>query len=117
VSPEALLEKLRARETELHRPEVRCGEFGRSGRIYERGEVLAEFAVAPSDFEIWAQDFKVLSLSDSSALLTYRSAHVRPGGRLERHTNRASVWRLTEVGWQLIFHQGTPTDGFARDAT
>jgi hypothetical protein len=130
VNPEALLEKLRAYETELHRPEVRCDaevlgrllhpqfrEFGRSGRIYERSEVLAEFAVAPSEFEILAQDFKVLSLSDSSALLTYRSAHVRPGGQLDRHTNRASVWRLTDVGWQLIFHQGTPTEGFERNAT
>jgi hypothetical protein len=130
VSPEALLEQLRAREMELHRLEVRCDaealgrllhpqfrEFGRSGCIYDRSEVLAEFAVVPSDFEIWAQDFKVLSLSESSALLTYRSAHVRPGGQLDRHTNRASVWQLTEIGWQLVFHQGTPTEEFQQNAT
>jgi len=127
---ETLLDTLKALETELHRPEVRCDaaalnrllhpqfrEFGRSGRVHERSEVLAEFPVAPTDFEIRAQDFRVLSLADTIALLTYRSAHVRADGRLERHTLRASVWCRTEAGWQLIFHQGTPADGPPRDAT
>jgi len=130
MSTEGLLEKLRAQEVELHRPDVRGDaaalnrllhprfrEFARSGRSYERPEVLAEFSVAPTDFEIWAQDFQVLSLSDTIALLTYRSAHARPDGELERHTNRASLWWLTQAGWQLAFHQGTPAERFPRHAT
>ena len=55
-----LLETLQSLELELHRPEVRSNrnvldrllhpefrEFGRSGHIYERAEVLAEFADPP----------------------------------------------------------------------
>jgi hypothetical protein len=98
----------------LH-PEFR--EFGRSGRIYERAEVLAEFAGRPQAYEVWAQDFRVVALSDGFALLTYKSAHVTPQGELEHHTNRSSLWQLTPAGWRLLFHQGTPTQAFFKDAT
>ena len=121
---------LRDRELKLHRPEVRCNpdqlscllhpefrEFARSGRIYARADVLAEFSTAPQEFEVLAADFNLLRISDSVALLTYRSAHVTTGNRLERHANRASLWQLTEVGWQLVFHQGTPTDEVEQIAT
>jgi hypothetical protein len=130
VNTEALFDVLRARELKLHRPEVRCNpdelscllhpefrEFARSGRIYERADVLAEFSTAPQEFEVWADDFNLLCISDSVALLTYRSAHVTAGNRLERHAIRASLWQLTEVGWQLVFHQGTPSDEAQQNVT
>jgi len=130
VNADALLETLRGLELKLHRPEVRGDreelsrllhpkfrEFGRSGRIYERLDVLAEFSTRPQEYAICAQDFNLMSLSDTLVLLTYRSAHVKPDGQLERHTNRASLWELTDLGWQLIFHQGTPTDAFLSSAT
>jgi hypothetical protein len=68
-----LLETLQSLELELHRPEVRSNrnvldrllhpefrEFGRSGHIYERAEVLAEFADRSQAYEVWAQDFRVV---------------------------------------------------------
>jgi hypothetical protein len=59
-----------------------------------------------------SQDFEHEQLAAGLALLTYRSAHVKAGGAIERHTLRASLWELTEIGWQLRFHQGTPTEAF-----
>ncbi len=125
-----LLETLRSLEEGLHRPEVRSDrgeldrllhpafrEFGRSGDVYERADILAEFSDRPQAYEVWAQDFYVLPLSDAVALLTYKSAHVTRSGELEHYTNRSSVWRLTAAGWRLIFHQGTPTEAFMKDAT
>jgi hypothetical protein len=125
-----LLETLQSLEVALHRPEVRSNrdeldrllhpefrEFGRSGHIYERAEVLAEFADRPQAYEVWAQDFRVVPLSDVLALLTYKSAHVTPEGKLDHHTNRSSLWQLTQTGWRLLFHQGTPAETFLKDAT
>ena len=125
-----LLETLQSLEVALHRPEVRSNrneldrllhpefrEFGRSGHIYDSAEVLAEFADRPQAYEVWAQDFCVVPLSDVLALLTYKSAHVTREGKLERHTNRSSLWQLTQSGWRLRFHQGTPAETFLKDAT
>ncbi len=123
----SLLKTLRSLEKALHRSEVRSDreeldrlldpefrELGRSGRVYERAEILDEFADRVPEYEVWAQDFQLVRLSDAVALLTYRSAHVTRGGELENHTNRSSVWRLTATGWRMIFHQGTPTKAFAK---
>jgi hypothetical protein len=125
-----LLETLRSLEVALHRPEVRSNrneldrllhpefrEFGRSGLIYERADVLTEFADRPQAYEVWAQDFRVLPLSDVLALLTYKSAHITHEGELDHYTNRSSLWQLTDTGWRLLFHQGTPTEAFVKDAT
>ena len=124
---EALLHTLRTLEIALHQPDVRADairfghllhpcfrEFGRSGREYSRDEVLAEFAHGPPAYEVFSQDYRLEQLAPTLALLTYRSAHVAVGGALERHTLRMSLWQLTETGWQMRFHQGTPTQAFAR---
>jgi hypothetical protein len=66
-----------------------------------------------SPVEVHAQNFELLSLSHSVALLTYQSAQVGPSGALERHANRCSLWRREPQGWQMVFHQGSPTEGFA----
>ena len=128
-----LLETLRALEVALHRPSVRRDrgqleqllhpdfrEFGRSGRAYDRAEVLELLAGLPHEpqpDQVWSQDFALQPLAAGSALLTYRSARVTADGTLERHTNRSSVWQLTSEGWRMLFHQGTPTDPFEKHAT
>ena len=125
-----LLDTLRTLEVALHQSAVRSDprkldrllhdrfrEFGRSGRIYTKAEIVTEFAYQPQTYEVWSQDFRVEPLSESLALLTYRSAHINSDGELARHTNRSSLWQLTEDGWQMLFHQGTPTDAFLGDTT
>lgn len=122
---EETLSTLRALECELHEPKARRDaerlaqllhaefhEFGRSGRSYTRAEILELLQAETEPTKVHAQDFRLVKLADAAFLLTYRSAHVGMSGLLERHTNRASVWRRELDAWQMVFHQGTPTDGF-----
>ena len=124
-----LLEELRNLETELHTMETRRNtqrmevllhpdfvEFGRSGRRYTRADILNEFwpasvrGVEPSEnFAVRSENFALAVLAEGIALLTYVSAHEDPDGKRSRHTLRSSVWVWTETGWQMRFHQGTPT--------
>lgn len=100
-----------ARLRELLHPSFR--EIGRSGRTYSREDTLASFADQPQAYEVLSRDFQAEDLAAGLALLTYRSAEISADGTIGRHTLRASLWELTGRGWQLRFHQGTPTDAFA----
>ncbi len=120
-----LLETLKALELSLHDPEVRRSEaqlgallhpafreFGRSGAEYRREAIIAQLLDQGGQPNIWAQDFALEVLSEDLALLIYRSAQVGEDGSLHRHTNRSSLWQCTARGWQMRFHQGTPTPAF-----
>jgi len=126
ASPLFILQTL---ERELYEPETRGNrerlvqllhaqfcEFGRSGAVYTRAQVVDQLLAAFNPAKAHTQGFAVLELAPSVALLTYQSADVTPAGSLERHTNRSSVWRHEASGWQMVFHQGTPTEPFARHA-
>ena len=125
-----LLETLRALEVALHQQSVRRDrkqleqllhpdfrEFGRSGRAYDRAELLAGLPQELQPDQVWSQDYALQPLAAGSALLTYRSARVTAEGTLESYTNRSSVWQLTSEGWRMLFHQGTPTAPFEKHAT
>jgi hypothetical protein len=120
----ALLAQLCALECELHGLATRTDagrlaellhpafrEFGRSGRAYSRAEILAQLLAETQAVEVQAQDFVLQPLAEGVALLSYRSAHRQPDGTLLRHTHRSSVWKREALGWQMLFHQGTPTEG------
>ena len=82
-------------------------EFGRSGRIYRREELLS----APShaiDAVLPLPDFEARLLSEDVAQVTYNSL-VTYDGLLEKG-RRSSIWSRTAGGWVLRFHQGTPYD-------
>ena len=126
----SLLSTLRELECELHQPKCRGDrerltqllasdfkEFGRSGASYTRDDTLAMLPLEIEAPQIHAQDFAVHELADSIVLLTYRSAHMDSSGELFRHTNRSSIGRLNSTCWQMVFHQGTPTDPFDQSAT
>ena len=125
-----LLTQLRKLEVELHQPEVRTDadrlnsllhesfrEIGRSGRLYQRDEIAREVLTESSPPLVWSQDFAVEEIAEGIALLTYRSAHIDETGMLYRHSLRCSFWQRTILGWQMRFHQGTPTDEFSRSET
>ena len=71
-------------------------EFGSSGRIYDKRDVVAQMLAAP-DVSVSVADFRVFALSPDVALATYRT-----GGSL-----RSSVWRREGDCWRIVFHQGT----------
>ena len=116
------LAELQALEIELHTPVVRRNyerlqallhtdflEFGRSGQCYTRTEILNTLPSEVHPTNIWADNFELRILGAGIALLTYVSSQVLPDGTHERCTLRTSIWQLTEQGWQMRFHQGTPT--------
>jgi hypothetical protein len=72
-------------------------EFGSSGRIYTKRDVIAQMLGAPN-VTVGVTDFRVLAVSQDVALATYRT-----GGSL-----RSSVWRREGDYWRIVFHQGTP---------
>jgi tRNA (guanine37-N1)-methyltransferase len=85
-----------------------CIEFGRSGRVYSRTEMLM-----PPDqpWDIVAKlplpKYLARLVAADLVLVTYQS-EVKRGNDLEL-ANRASLWsRGGPLGWQLKFHQGTP---------
>ena len=79
-------------------------EFGRSGRIYKREDVLS---VAPQEIKakLPLKEFQARYICENVVLVTYVS-------EVQYNTlqvgNRSSLWLKTLTGWQLQFHQGTP---------
>jgi len=72
-------------------------EFGSSGRVYTKRDVIAQMLAAPST-TLRVADFRVLALTPDVALATYRT------GR----SLRSSLWRREGQAWRIVFHQGTP---------
>ena len=120
-----LLQHLREREVALHQPGVRAdvnrleellhesfAEIGRSGRSYSRADILGELPLENTSSSVLSQDFCVAVVTNGVALLTYKSAHVDSDGTISCHALRSSLWLHTAQGWQVRFHQGTPTDAF-----
>jgi len=120
----ALLEELRNLEMEMHLDATRRSrermlallhpgfvEFGRSGRRYSLDEILEEIASnSGNEFPvIQSSGFELVLLAEGVALLTYVSAHEDANGNTHRHSLRSSIWVRTDQGWQVRFHQGTPT--------
>ena len=89
-------------------------ESGCSGRRYGFNEIIAQLQQEPAAAAVHSQDFAVRLVAEGVALLTYKSAQVVREGALERHALRSSLWQQTPQGWQMLFHQGTPTQAFVQ---
>jgi hypothetical protein len=126
----ALLQLMCSLETRLHSPAVRTHkaqlekllhadffEIGRSGTSYRRANIIAQLLGQRNHAVIWAQDFALSMPAYSVALLVYKSAHIDAQGELSMHAQRSSMWQYDEQGWQLRFHQGTPTAAFIKNET
>ena len=113
-----ILEELKSREPIFHRPEFGTTtadyesmmhegfwEIGASGRRYSREFVLAELERRrqhPTQ-DVWeTSDFHCRKLAVDIYLLTYTLIQDKI-----RKTRRSTLWQRTEVGWKIMFHQGT----------
>jgi hypothetical protein len=83
-------------------------EFGRSGRVYDRAEILAH-SRTPIDAVLPLPDYRVRPLSEDIVQITYNSQVTYDG--VVRYARRSSIWQRTATGWRLRFHQGTPYAG------
>jgi hypothetical protein len=85
-------------------------EFGSSGRIYDKRQVLYHLSrQVPAVLAI--QEFRVFELGPDAALVTYRARADSGKGRDEKYSLRSSVWVQRAGEWKLIFHQGTMIEG------
>ena len=94
-------------ESVLH-PEFR--EFGRSGRVYSRQEIIDEFHSVSEFPMVCASNFELKILAKDVWLLTYLTAHLGENNQQSRRTLRSSLWLASQNGPQLLFHQGTAID-------
>ena len=84
-------------------------EFGRSGGVHDREDVIRSLAAERPDRPgLTASGYALTILAHGVCLLTYRTVR-RGNGAPDRHTLRSSIWTLTGGRWRMTFHQGTPT--------
>ncbi|RPK53952.1 MULTISPECIES: DUF4440 domain-containing protein [unclassified Streptomyces] len=80
-------------------------EFGASGRRWDATSILSvtsDGSVTP-EAPVEVSDMSGAVLAPGIVHLTYFADHSG------RRAWRSSVWRLTELGWRMYFHQGTLT--------
>ena len=81
-------------------------EFGSSGRIHNKAEIVATLQ-REAPVELSLSDFAAVPLSPEIVLVTYRAT--RRNGEHISHSLRSSIWIMRERRWQILFHQGTRT--------
>lgn len=88
-------------------------EVGASGRRYSRAFIvatLAQTSLVDAAAEGWeCSDFGLRQLGDDTFQITYTLR------QWQRVTRRATLWRKTVEGWQILYHQGTIVAGGADD--
>ena len=81
-------------------------EFGSSGHAYDKKRILFLLRrQIPTRLSI--EEFRMIPLSDSAALVTYRAGTESTRTTASRYSLRSSLWVLRQGGWRMLFHQGT----------
>ena len=119
ISTFPLAQQIHALETSFLRPEVRRAarlaellaedfvEFGSSGHIFSREEVLRSLPTEPAAPRS-VDDMRVTPLGEDAVLVSYRAWYDQ---QPRAESLRSSVWVHRDGRWQLRFHQGTPCPG------
>jgi hypothetical protein len=85
-------------------------EFGKSGHIWSREEIIAAMATERHPLRYRLEDLTVKRLGEDAALACY-ALHVAGSGGTETKALRSSVWQREPDGkWRLLFHQGTKSE-------
>ena len=114
-----VLSELKMREPIFHHPEkfgrtkkdilnIMCPEFyevGASGRRYSKSYVIKTLLERYSDpkyIDKWkTKDFNCTMIAPDNYLLTYTLLQGK------RVTRRSTIWRHSNDGWKILYHQGT----------
>jgi hypothetical protein len=81
-------------------------EFGASGRKWDRSQRTTSLTggqLPGGQAAITASEITGARLADDVVHVTYVSLRDR------RRARRSSIWRRTDAGWRIYFHQGTLT--------
>ncbi|WP_055564305.1 DUF4440 domain-containing protein [Streptomyces atriruber] len=79
-------------------------EFGSSGARWDRATIVRVLMAAeePDTAPVTVSGMRGVQLADGLVHLTFDT---ESNGR---RVHRSSLWRHTESGWRIWFHQGTP---------
>ena|ERR1700733_14911538 len=80
-------------------------EFGRSGRVYSRQQVIRSDP-QQIDVVLPLPDLFICLLDQNTAQVMYTSCVTRDG--VMECGRRSSICSRTDAGWIMRFHQGTP---------
>jgi hypothetical protein len=79
-------------------------EFGGNGQVYDK-EAIIQALVGEGEREFTISELRVIHLPPHVALVTYHSESVLEGKAVR--SLRSPLWRMSDRGWQMVFHQGT----------
>ncbi len=112
-------EHLRHLEERLLQPDVRKAaeevaellaeefiEFGSSGRIFHREQIIEGLQSEPTR-QRSLTNFRTSTLAPDVVLATYRVIRHGPTEEPPEHSLRSSIWKLIDGRWRMLFHQGT----------
>lgn len=115
----SVAEQLRALEEALLNPSVRRDssavldllsedfrEFGSSGRIWNRDQIVVLLA-SETYVPVRIEDFRCETLAENVVLVTYRAVRTDPSAGTPASSLRSSIWIKEVKGWRVRFHQGT----------
>ncbi|MGA3049064.1 MAG: DUF4440 domain-containing protein [Terracidiphilus sp.] len=81
-------------------------EFGASGRVWTREQILELVATEKYD-PPQVEDFRCALIAEGVALVTYRTVRTAPDSGERMATVRSSLWTERAGEWRVRFHQGT----------
>ena len=81
-------------------------EFGSSGRVWSRAEIL-ELLATESYSPPAMEDFNCRLIAEGVALVTYRAVRTNALTGQPSATLRSSIWTKEAGRWRVRFHQGT----------
>jgi len=115
----AVEEHLRYLEERLLQPDVRKAaeeitkllaeefiEFGSSGRIFQRAQIIESLQSEPTR-QRSLTNFKTSLLAPGVILATYRVLRHGLTEEPPEYSLRSSIWKLIDGRWRMLFHQGT----------
>jgi hypothetical protein len=83
-------------------------EYGSSGRIYNK-KIIIDFLMQEDAQSVDAFDFESVQLAPDVIQLRFKTRRKAEDG-LWSSSLRSSIWKKSDGGWRLIFHQGTFTN-------
>jgi hypothetical protein len=80
-------------------------EFGASGRIFSKAEIIELLQFEPPQ-ALTMREYTCKSITEDLALVTYRTIRAAEG-HAPVEAIRSSLWIMRHGRWQMLFHQGT----------
>jgi hypothetical protein len=81
-------------------------EFGSSGKVWAREEILGLLATEQYDPPV-IESFECRLIAPNVAHVTYRAVHTNAATGKRQITLRSSIWSEISGAWRICFHQGT----------